>query len=171
MAPPPIAETGRRTAPSSDRPPFTVFDLQAPVNRRRALRRVPRLTVDALRMLMDATRRHVFTTVGLQVAAGFGAAAQLLVAREILNDFVAIDEGASASAVQTDFALLVGILLVMGIITSLVAHQQQLLVELVARKAFLRIIDVATTVDLETMETPEFHDQLERARTSAPPSR
>lgn len=56
---------------------------------------------------------------------------------------------------------------VVGLSAAATRELSALLSELVARDATGRILDVATSVDLESFDTPAFHDRLERARFNA----
>lgn len=150
---------------TAERGPVTVFDF-APVNRRGQLRRTPSLTIQALRMVWQASPRHFLAATALQIAAAAGVALQLLVARRILQELVAISDGAPVSGLYGPFAALVGVIAAVGVVSALATHQQRLLVELVGRAAFDRIVGVAAAVDYGSFETPAFYDQLQRARES-----
>jgi len=81
--------------PSSDeRRPLTVSDLLRGVDRRGQLLRTPGLTWAALRLVYAASRRDLFVLFTFQLVAGVGAAVQLLVAREFLNELIDVSDGA-----------------------------------------------------------------------------
>jgi ATP-binding cassette, subfamily B, bacterial len=145
---------------------FTEAELLRPADRRRGMRRAPRLTLDALRLVWAASRRHTLGLLGLQLVAGGGVAVQLLVARRILVTLVAVGQGAAPSALWAPFGAFVLVTALMSSAGALTAHQQRLLTEHVGRHAFGRIIDVASRVDYRAFETPEFHDSLQRAISS-----
>jgi ATP-binding cassette subfamily B protein len=146
----------------------TVYDLVAPTsNRRSQLRRIPALTRSAVGLVWEASRRHLITTVVLQVVSGAVIGAQLLVARRLLTELITISENdGSISSVAPEFVLLIVLMVVIGAIAALTAHQQRLLTELVGRRAFDQIISVSSAVELDSFENPRFYDQLQRARIS-----
>ncbi len=117
-------------------------------------------------MVWRASPRHYVTTTLLQVGSGVGVVVQLLVARRILQDLLGVSEGEAVSSLYTSFGLLVGVIVTLGCLGALAAHRQRLLIELVGRYAFDRIIGVATMVKFSAFESPDFYDQLQRARTS-----
>ena len=146
----------------------TVYDIVTPpANRRSQLRRIPSLTRSAVGLVWESSRRHLITTVALQLVSGVVIGAQLLVARRLLSELIAISEnGGSISGVVPEFILLIACLLVIGAVMALTAHQQRLLTELVGRRAFDQIISVSSAVELDSFENPRFYDQLQRARIS-----
>ena len=146
--------------------PFVLDDATRPVDRRRNLRRTPRLTIDAMRLVWRASPRHLLVMLGLQLLSGAGVAAQLFIAREIMQELVAISRGAEATGLYAPIAAFTGVAIVVMAVNAVSSHQQRLLVELVGRYAFDRIIAVGSTVDYRLFETPEFYNQLQRAQTS-----
>jgi ATP-binding cassette subfamily B protein len=144
----------------------TIRHLAPPANRGAQLRRVPRLTVRALRLVWDSSRRHLLTTVLLQLAAAGVVAAQLLFARELLRAAVATGGGGSVGHIYPWLIAIAACAGGLGAITAFTAHEQKLLVELVSRHAFDRIIASASAAELADFERPEFYDQLQRARNS-----
>jgi ATP-binding cassette subfamily B protein len=147
--------------------PATVYDIFPATNRRAQLRRIPALTRGAIGLVWRSAPRNLLVTVGLQLVTGAVLGAQLLVLRDMLSELIAINEsGGSVSAVGPEFALFLGLMLVIGAITALTAQQQRLLTELVGRRAFDEIIAVSSAVELDSFESPWFYDKLQRARTS-----
>ena len=104
--------------------------------------------------------------LGLQVLAGAGIAGQLLIAREIMQELVAISSGAAATGLYAPIAAFTAVAVFIASIRAVSTHQQQLLVELVGRYAFGRIVSVGSTVDFRRFESPEFYNQLQRAMSS-----
>ena len=148
-------------------PRTTVYDIVRPTNRRSQLRRIPALTHGAIGLVWESSRRHLITTVVLQLISGAVLGGQLLITRRLLTELIAASEtGGSVSSVVPEFIVLIGLMLVTGAIAALTAHQQRLLTELVARRAFDQIIDVSSAVELDSFENPRFYDQLQRARIS-----
>jgi ATP-binding cassette, subfamily B, bacterial len=131
-------------------------------------RQVPSLTRDALRVAWKASPDQLLATLLLQGAAGGAMTVQLLAAQQALQKLLLLPEpGTTGSDVIPAFAVLIGAMIAMGAFTALADQRQRLLGELVAQHAFRQIISVSTRVEMAAFENPEFHDQLERARTSA----
>lgn len=144
-----------------------MYDLKSSSSRLGQVRRIPELTVEALRVVWRAGHRNFLVVVVLQVAAAGAVAAQLLVGREVLQDLMTVGEGAGdAGPLIPGLALLIGVTVFLGAIGALVAYQQRFLTEKVAVHAFDRIIDVSASVELAAFEDPDFYDQLTRAKTS-----
>ncbi|HXR31565.1 MAG TPA: ABC transporter ATP-binding protein [Solirubrobacterales bacterium] len=131
-------------------------------------RQVPSLTRDALRVAWRASPSQLLATLFLQGAAGGAMTVQLLAAQQALQKLLLLPEpGTTGSDVIPAFTVLIGAMIAMGAFTALADQRQRLLGELVAQYAFRQIISVSTRVEMAAFENPEFHDQLERARTSA----
>jgi ATP-binding cassette subfamily B protein len=145
---------------------LTAFELARPVDRRVQLRRAPRLALDALHIAWRSSPRHLLFTLGFQIAGAVGVAIQLLVARRIMEELVAVSQGGAVSGLYLPFALLVATTGALGVIGAVGGYQQALLGEMVARHAWDRIIGVSNAVDYRAFETSEFYDQLQRARAS-----
>ena len=115
-----------------------------------------------------ASRREVTMSLGLQGLVGVVMTVQLLAADVVLKKvFENGSATAPASTIIPGFAILIGTMVVVGAATALAEQRQRLLAELVAQHALRQIIGISTRVELATFENPDFHDQLERARTSA----
>ncbi len=160
----------------SDRPqssgligePVRLGKFKTEEERRNSWRQVPTLTLDALRVAWQASKRQLLITLGLQTGAGAAMAAQLLAGKVAVEKLLEINQpGVSGSDVIPAFVVLIGAMIVMGALLALADRSQRLLGELVAQHAFKQIIGVSTRVEMAAFENPEFHDQLERARTSA----
>lgn len=155
--------------PAVPKPRFVVSDLKKPADRLSHWRKIPALTAEAVRLVWRAGRRSFAFVLALQAAAAAGLALQLLVGRAVLQRLMALDAAEAAgggNALLVGLGILVGVSVLMGVIGAFAAHQQRHLVERVGVHAFDRILDVSTTVDIESFEDPEFFDQLQRARTS-----
>jgi ATP-binding cassette subfamily B protein len=133
-----------------------------------SLRRLPGILGAALRLVRRAAPRELTVSAVLQLVSGAGVAVQLLVGRRLLADILQAD--------RLDLGLahvlpgLVAFLAVTGLLNfaySARSELQRLMAELVGRHAQEQILDVATLVDLEAYENPEFHDRLMRAQLAA----
>lgn len=158
----------REAAPdeAKEHRPFTAADLVGPADRRRQLLRTPRLTAEALRLVYDASPRHMLTMLFFQLVAGAGVAVQLLIAREFLGKLVAVSDGGAASDLYLPVGYFAAVTVALAAASALATHQQRLLAELVGRYAFDRIITAASTVEYRAFETPRFYDELQRAMSS-----
>ena len=130
------------------------------------LRNTPRLGKEAFALVWRAAPRTLVSMTTLQLLAGFGLAVQLLIARRIMNELVAVSQGAPASALYAPFMVLIVISAVLGLMTAVGTFQQRLLVDLVGRYAYDQVIAVSAAIDYTAFETPDFHDRLQRAKTS-----
>jgi ATP-binding cassette, subfamily B, bacterial len=132
---------------------------------RRTLRHLVPLVRDAIALVWRAGRREFAVAAALQVLGGLGVAAQLLLAKQVLDTVLAADRsGESLRGALPGLLLLIG---VTGLVTAasvVRTEQQRLLGELARREAQNRVLDVATAVDLEAFETPSFLDRLQRAQ-------
>ena len=121
----------------------------------------------AVLLVWRAGRREFVISAVLQLVAGLGVTAGLLLGRRILT--LLVDNGRS-----TDVQAIVRNLVPLALIGAVVAFanvartaQQKVLSELVARYATNLVIDVAAAVDLATYERPSFHNRLVRAHVNA----
>ena len=133
-----------------------------------SLRRLPGILDGALRLVHRAARRELVLSFLLQVVTGAGVAVQLLLGRQLLGDVLRadqLDHGLASVLPALVAFLTVSAALQFG--SSARTELQRLMGELVGRHAQDHIIDVATLVDLEAYENPEFHDRLMRAQMAA----
>ena len=134
----------------------------------KSLRRLPALVRRAVRLVDRAGRGPLRTAVAVQILAGIGATAQVLIARAVLHAAIVADRDHSGlSSVAPSLAALVAVTAGLALATAVVSELSTLLADQVAWEANRHILDVAAAVDLETYEEPDFHDQLERARFNA----
>lgn len=145
---------------------FTIDDLIRPPDRRGRLRRTPRLTIDALKLVWRASPRNLTAMFALQLLSGVAVAAQLLIARRIMQELIAVSQGGSTTALYAPLGAFAAASVVMATLNAFAVHQQRLLVELVGRHALDRIVAVGSTVDYRLLETSEFYNQLQRAKSS-----
>jgi ATP-binding cassette subfamily B protein len=163
--PPPDGAAAAQSSTNGHRP-FTVDDVVRGVDRQRELRRTPQLLLDAVRIVWRACPRQMAATALLQLVAGAGIGVQLLIAKAVLEHLVEVSRGAPATDLYLLFALFTGVTVVVSTANAIAIQQQRLLSELVGRHAFDRIITVGSTVEYRRFETPDFHDELQRALAS-----
>jgi ATP-binding cassette, subfamily B, bacterial len=161
-----VADLGAAPGDGPQHRPFTAADLAGPEDRRRQLRRTPRLTAEALRLVFDASPGNLVAMLLFQVTAGAGVAVQLLIAREILERLVEVTQGGQASDLYVPVAYFTGVAVALAAARALAEHRQRLLGELVGRYAFDRIVTAASKTDYRAFETPRFYDELQRAMSS-----
>jgi ATP-binding cassette subfamily B protein len=103
---------------------------------------------------------------GLVVAALLGL--QVLLGKLALEAILReTDQGGSVLDALPALAGLVVASAVSSVASAFQTQGQRLLADYVARSTLDSILDVTTTVDLETYESPEFFDDLQRVQTSA----
>jgi ATP-binding cassette subfamily B protein len=145
-----------------------VRDLRTPDGLSSRWHEVPRLTRDALRVAWQASRGVVVSSVLCQAGVGVAMIFQLLAAQRVLQKLLLIaGPEVSGSDILPAFGVLIAAMIVVGALTALAEERQRLLGELVAQHAIRQIIGVSTRVALSAFENAEFHDHLDRARTSA----
>ena len=133
-----------------------------------SLRRLPGLVRHAFVLVWQAARRELKLTLALQVLSGVGVVVQVLVGRHVLEAILAADDrNLSASTVVPSLIALLGVTAVLSFAGTARSQLQSLLTELTLRHAQGRVLDVATAVDLEAFENPNFHDCLQRAQAGA----
>jgi ATP-binding cassette subfamily B protein len=145
---------------------FTVEDLHRPADRRAQIGRIPRLAGAALRIVWRAARRYMLATIAVHLFVSVALAGQLLIARRVLEELIAVSDGGAASSLYLPFAAFTAVGILIATLNALAAYLQRLLVELVGRYAFDEIVAVGSSVDYRLLETPGFYDQLQRALSS-----
>jgi ATP-binding cassette subfamily B protein len=133
----------------------------------RALRQLPILLHQAVRLVWDAAPRQLVISISLQVVGGAALAGQLLVARHLLSRLLSSTSSVAFSAALPSVLLLVGVMAVSGLVAVLRTEMQRLLSELVSWTAMRRVIAAATAADLVSFENPAFHDRLQRSIINA----
>ena len=146
---------------------FSIYDYLETDPEHRRLRRLPHLLRLAVAVVWRAAPREFAASAILQVAAGAGLAMQLLLLRSLLSELLGGTGNPEFGDVLPE---IIGLSLVSGLIAFaniLIDGQQRILGALVAQHTADQLIDMATSVDLVTYESPRFHDRLQRAWVSA----
>jgi ATP-binding cassette subfamily B protein len=133
----------------------------------RALRQLPRLLGQAVRLVWEAAPRQLVLSISLQVIGGAALAGQLLIARHLLSRLLDTKSSGTFSAALPSVIFLVAVLAVAGLVQVLRTEMQRLLNELVSWTAMQRVITAATSADLVSFEDPDFHDRLQRSIINA----
>jgi len=142
---------------------FTIFDLQSPAAAKIAVRRLPRLMLRAVRVVWEAGRTELLTVAALQLAAGTGLAAMLLIGRGGLDAVIrAVNADGSLRTVLPWAVGLAVVASAQTVAAAVQAERVQILSELLRRHVEQQVIDVATAVELTAFETPAFHNRVQR---------
>ena len=135
--------------------------------KKRAVLQVPRATLKSLTIVHAAAPNELRLTVALQLLAAGALAGQLLAGKALLNRF-------ADSAPLSDLADVAPVLVELTIATllatcctSVVGERQRVLMELVERYLDRKIIEIVATVELATLDDPQFHDRLRRAEEAS----
>jgi ATP-binding cassette, subfamily B, bacterial len=130
------------------------------------LHRLPRLLLQALALVWEATGARLAWLTGLQLVSGAALAAQLLVLKRLLDVLTAGGDAGLADLLPA-LAAFVALLVVTAATGLATAEQQRILGQMVERHTTGMVMDVATGVELLDYDRPEFYDRLQRARVSA----
>jgi ATP-binding cassette subfamily B protein len=145
---------------------LSVDELLRPAVERR-LSRLPRLVWRALVLAWQAARRPLLVSIVLQLAAGIGLGAQLLVGRRLLAQILASHPPPTFGALLPDLVALGAVGAVVSFANLARGEQQRLVSELVARHSTSQVLETACAVELITFDHPEFADRLHRAHLNA----
>jgi len=144
-----------------------LFDIvKGPTSDPKLLRRLPRLTREALTLVWASGRNELLVSVAFKVTGGLGLAVVLLLGRRVLAGVLHADQtgtSSSAAAVVPGLVAFTAVIATLGLVAAVARETSTLLGTRVQRHAQGRIIDVACAVKLEAYETPAFHDRLLRA--------
>ena len=127
-------------------------------------RDLPQLLADSLRLVWSAGRNIFLLTAALQLVAAVGIAVQLFVGKAVLDAVLGAGGELQFGELAVPLAALVAITVALDLAQAVQSEQSRVLGELVGRKAIDRVLDVSTRIDLLAFESPDFYDQLQRAR-------
>ena len=131
---------------------------------RGSFRDLPRLLADSLRLVWAAGRREFLLTATLQLISAAGIAAQLFIAKELFEKVLGAGGTRDLASAAPELVSLLAIGVAIEFARAVQAEQTRVLSELVGRRALDRVLDVSTRIDLLAFESPDFYDQLTRAR-------
>jgi ATP-binding cassette, subfamily B, bacterial len=130
----------------------------------RDVRGALRLLLEAVRLVWRANPRLCVAALAVQVVAGLGVTAQLLLAQRLLEALTTLDPARVAlRPLVPSIVLLVSITIGLGIATFAESAFMRLLAENAVRHVNQQIMAVSSAVDLESFEKPAFFDHLQRA--------
>lgn len=141
----------------------TMWELMHPDDVRTSWRDLPALVGSSLRLVWEAGRGVFLLTAALQLLTAIAAGVQLFATKYALESVLKAGGGESFTTVVPAIAILVGLAVVMEVASSVQSEQSRVLGELVARRAYDRVLDVSTKIDLIAYESPDFYDRLRRA--------
>ena len=165
MPDPPAADSSAPGEPKPfDRQEYFLSAKRAP----KSMRRLPVIARSALAMARDASPRLFYLTSSAQILIAALLGAQVLMGKLALEAI--LDADRTGGSVGDALAPLVG-LVAAGALSSFAGtfqtQAQRLLGDQVRRDTLDRTLEVTTAVDLETFESPEFFDDLQRVQTNA----
>ncbi len=136
----------------------------------RGWRDLPGLLARAFGLVWRAGRNEFLLTSALQLLSALGIVAQLFVAKRLFEVTLAAagPGGGAFTSILPEIAGLAVLTVALDVLSALRSEQNRILGELVARRAFNQMLDVATRVDLMAYESPDFHDRLRRAQATGP---
>ena len=140
------------------------WEVMHPEGAQGGFRDLPRLLADALRLVWGAGRNTFLLTSALQLVSALGVAAQLFVAKALFGAVLAADRSQDFADIVPELVALVAITVALDFAAAVENEQGRVLSELVGRRAFDRVLDVSTRIDLLAFESPDFYDRLTRAR-------
>lgn len=127
-------------------------------------RNLPRLFRTAFGLVWAADPRRFSQTVVLQIVSGLGVGIQLLITRNLIAAVLDPTVSADPSPLVTQLVAMVVLEAGQQFINLYQTQQQQVLSELVQRRAALRIVDVASQIEMREFDTPVFQDRMQRAQ-------
>ncbi len=146
---------GTHSPPSSDgeahRPTRALDDLIFAETVAGGWRDLPGLLRRAFALVWGAGRNELLLTSALQLVSALGIVAQLFVAKAVFEaTLAAAGSGGSFVSILPEIAALAVLTVTLDVLKALGSEQSRILGELVGRRAFDRILDVATRVPLMT---------------------
>jgi ATP-binding cassette subfamily B protein len=127
-------------------------------------RNLPRLLRSAFAMVWAADRRRATESYVLQVVLGAATGIQLLITRNLIAAVLDPRISRDPNPLLVQLAAMVAVETTSQFIQLYQQQQQQVLLEQIQRRAGLRVVDVASQVDMAQFDTPEFQDRLMRAQ-------
>jgi ATP-binding cassette subfamily B protein len=129
-----------------------------------SFRDLPRLLADSFRLVWSAGRNEFLVTSTLQLLSAVAIAGQLFIAKDLFDAVLGAGDTRDLTAVVPELAALLAITIGLDVARAVQNEQTRVLSELVGRRALDRVLEVSTRIDLLAFESPDFYDQLTRAR-------
>lgn len=131
-------------------------------------RKVRTSIVSGIRLVLEAGRATAVASFGLQIVAALLTGAQVLLGRATLGALLRSGQGRHGLGPAA--APLIGLLVVTAVTVVAAAGRtqlQRLLGEVVQRRVWAGLLDVAESVELTEFERPDFFERLQRVRLNA----
>lgn len=151
---------------SDDEAPIDIDELFGSVQIR-SLRRFPELFARAVRITWGAAPRQLMITSVVQVLAGLGVTAQVLIAKRVLTVALAGNGKVSLNELLPSVVALAVITAALQFANTVNTEVSRVLAGLVEKFAIGQVVEAATTADLMDYERPGFHNALQRAQVAA----
>ncbi len=146
--------------------PVTADQLLNP-DQTRSFRRFPQLFARALRISWQAAPRQLIAVSLLQLLAGVGLAAQVLLSKQVLSVMLGEHGPVTVHNALPDVIALALVTAVLQFAAAANTEISRVLSALVEQYAIGQVVEVATSVDLLDYERPSFHNGLQRAQIAA----
>src|SRR5438552_1390364 len=132
------------------------------LDRLRALRNVTPL----IRMIWDTSRALTLGTLGIRLVSAFIPVAQLWIGKLLIDRLVQVmtHRDPNSGRVWIYLSWEIGLVVLSDVLGRLGGLCESLLGDKFTNVLSLRLMEHAGALDLVTLENPEFHDKLERAR-------
>jgi ATP-binding cassette subfamily B protein len=140
------------------------WEVMHPEGAQGSFRDLPRLLGDSIRLVWEAGRHQFLITSAIQLLSAIGIVAQLFIAAALFDAVLQAEEVQDFAGLAPELFALVAITVLLDLARAVEAEQSRVLGELVGRRAFQRVLDVSTRIELLAFESPNFYDQLTRAR-------
>ncbi|MDQ1641023.1 MAG: ATP-binding cassette, subfamily bacterial [Actinomycetota bacterium] len=138
-------------------------------SRQRRLGDLPRLLGDALRLVWSSAGRRFVVTAVFQLFSAALLALQLFIGKAAIDAVLhasRTNEGIDR-ATFLPLVLLAVVTAASSMLSNVATQYQRLLVESVTQGTWNRLLDVTSSVDLQTFEEPAFYDHLHRVEIGA----
>ncbi len=142
----------------------TWWEVMHPEGAQGNFRDLPELLADSFRLVWSAGRNTFLITSSLQLISAVAIAAQLFMTKALFEAVLSAGGTDDLASILPSLIGVVTITIALDFANAIETEQSRILSELVGRKAFDRVLDVSTRVDLLAFESPDFYDRLARAR-------
>ena len=142
-------------------------DLMAPPPKTRSIRQFPEQLARAIRLSWAAAPRELIAVSTLEVLAGAGVAAQVLVAKYLLSLLLGEHGKLTVASALPAILALAGVTILVRLASTTASEVSRLMSGKVEAHAVCELADAVTGVDLIDYERPDFHNRLRRAQLAA----
>lgn len=147
--------------------PVTIDDLYAPPSTKRSLRRAPDQVIRALRITWHSAPAELILVSALDVLTGAGSAAQVLVARELLEVVLGTHGHLTLGKALPWIIAIALVTIGIRVATTITSEVSRLMSGKVEANSVCQVADSAAGAALLDYERPEYHNLLLRAQLAA----